>query len=290
MLHRRPNWAAPLNNSALSREEMDDIKARHGELYESYRARPAVSSTRTTNARFPRCLAKNGWPSGSRNTKGRASRSGMATSASASRTTKPMRNCPNSSRTDPLPRQDSGCGGEAHPQGSRVRSLQRVPMEINYFEAYNRDNVHLVDLLETPIVRVTPTGVQTTEAHLEFDVIAYATGWDAITGAFEAVDIRGVNGLSLREAWADGPVTQHGTPSGRLPQHIDAGSPAKRLGLRQLPAWHRVRRRMGHGTAPLHAGARLHPCGGRPERAGGVGQAREGAVRQGPDPQSPELV
>jgi cation diffusion facilitator CzcD-associated flavoprotein CzcO len=60
--------------------------------------------------------------------------------------------------------------------------VQRVPMETRYYEAYNRDNVHLVDLQETPIERITRRGIQTTDAEIELDIIVYATGFDAVTG------------------------------------------------------------------------------------------------------------
>ena len=88
--------------------------------------------------------------------------------------------------------------------------VQRVPMETGYYEAYNQDNVHLVDLRETPIERVTPKGIETTEREYEFDVIVYATGFDAVTGAYDRIDIRGVGGQALKELWAQGPVTYLG--------------------------------------------------------------------------------
>ena len=96
--------------------------------------------------------------------------------------------------------------------------IQRVPLETNYFEAYNRDNVLFVDGSETPIQRITETGVQTSGEHYEFDVIVYATGFDAFTGAFDRIDIRGVDGQSLRDKWSEGPVTYlgllvHGFPN-----------------------------------------------------------------------------
>ena len=73
-------------------------------------------------------------------------------------------------------------------------ALQRLPLETNYFEAYNRDNVELVSLQDTPIVRVTADGIETTAGHHDLDVIVYATGFGAITGAFDRIDIRGRRG------------------------------------------------------------------------------------------------
>src|ERR1700746_3565100 len=75
--------------------------------------------------------------------------------------------------------------------------VQRLPLETNYFEAYNRDNVHLVDLQETPIERITEKGLKTTEREYDFDIIVYATGFDAITGAYDRIEIRGIGGERL---------------------------------------------------------------------------------------------
>src|SRR5438093_4963366 len=69
---------------------------------------------------------------------------------------------------------------------------RRVPLESGYYEVYNQDNVHLVDLNETPIECITPTGINTSDKQYDFDMIIFATGFDAITGAFDRVDIRGI--------------------------------------------------------------------------------------------------
>jgi len=84
---------------------------------------------------------------------------------------------------------------------------RRVPLESGYYEVYNQPNVKLVDINETPIARITPTGIKTSDAEYEFDIIIYATGFDAITGAFDRIDICGVDGASLKEKWQDGPQT-----------------------------------------------------------------------------------
>jgi len=87
---------------------------------------------------------------------------------------------------------------------------RRVPLESGYFEAFNRDNVTLVDLNETPIERITPTGIRTRDRDHAFDILVYATGFDGVTGAFDRIDFRGPGGLALRDAWADGPHTYLG--------------------------------------------------------------------------------
>jgi cation diffusion facilitator CzcD-associated flavoprotein CzcO len=87
---------------------------------------------------------------------------------------------------------------------------RRVPLESGYYEVYNQANVRLVDIRETPIERITPAGVKTSDAEYEADMIIYATGFDAITGAFDRIDVRGVGGRRLRDKWADGPRTYLG--------------------------------------------------------------------------------
>ena len=89
-----------------------------------------------------------------------------------------------------------------HPFGTK-----RVPLENGYYEVYNRSNVRLVDLRDTPIERITPAGIQTSSEEHGLDVIIYATGFDAGTGALSRIDIRGEGGLSLAEKWRDGPKT-----------------------------------------------------------------------------------
>ena len=87
---------------------------------------------------------------------------------------------------------------------------KRLILDTNYFETYNRDNVRLVNLRKTPILEITPHGIQTADAHYELDVIVFAVGFDAMTGALSAVDFRGKDGDSLASKWADGPHTYLG--------------------------------------------------------------------------------
>lgn len=87
---------------------------------------------------------------------------------------------------------------------------RRVPMETSYYEAYNRPNVRLIDLSKTPIERITDHGLGTTKEDFKFDMIIYATGFDAVTGAFDAIDFEGVGGEKLLNKWAEGPKTYLG--------------------------------------------------------------------------------
>jgi cyclohexanone monooxygenase len=79
---------------------------------------------------------------------------------------------------------------------------KRPPLDHGFYEAFNRDNVHLVDIKDRePIVEITETGVRTSKQLYEFDIIVLATGFAAYTGALEAMDIHGVSGATLKDKW-----------------------------------------------------------------------------------------
>jgi cation diffusion facilitator CzcD-associated flavoprotein CzcO len=101
---------------------------------------------------------------------------------------------------------------------------KRLPCESGYYEVYNRDNVLLVDVRKAPIERITPTGVKTSDAEYEFDVIIYATGFDAVTGSLNKLDIRGIGGQSLKEKFAGGPRTYMGITSAGFPNLFTVNS------------------------------------------------------------------
>ncbi|KAK1812471.1 hypothetical protein LTR12_013165 [Friedmanniomyces endolithicus] len=107
---------------------------------------------------------------------------------------------------------------------------RRVPMETFYYEAYNRPNVRLVDLLETPIERVTADGITTSQEEFEFDMLIYATGFDAVTGAFDAIDFRGTDNHSLRDEWKDGPRTYLGLTVEHFPNMFMSMGPHQAYG------------------------------------------------------------
>lgn len=94
---------------------------------------------------------------------------------------------------------------------------KRTCVDIGYFDTYNRDNVALVDLRTQPIERVTATGIQLTGRHIDAEVIVFAIGFDAITGALADIDIRGVGGRELHDAWAYGPRTLLGLQTAGFP-------------------------------------------------------------------------
>ncbi|MGD0289158.1 MAG: NAD(P)/FAD-dependent oxidoreductase [Candidatus Binataceae bacterium] len=108
-----------------------------------------------------------------------------------------------------------------HPFGAK-----RIPLESGYYEQFNRPNVKLVDLKETPIERFTPKGIKTSGTEYEFDIIIFATGFDAVTGALTRIDIRGEGGQSLKEKWAAGPRTCLGIQTAGFPNFFIANSAA----------------------------------------------------------------
>ncbi|MBT4485913.1 MAG: NAD(P)/FAD-dependent oxidoreductase [Rhodospirillaceae bacterium] len=87
---------------------------------------------------------------------------------------------------------------------------RRVPLETGYYEVYNQDNVDLVDIKDMPIDRITATGLECGGKAYEFDMIIYATGFDAVTGGFDKIDIRGLGGRRLKDKWVGGPRTYLG--------------------------------------------------------------------------------
>ena len=99
-----------------------------------------------------------------------------------------------------------------HPIGTR-----RICVDINYYETYNQDHVRLVNLRETPLVEITPKGIALDKEHIELDTLVIATGFDAMTGALRNMNIQGVGGFALEDAWHAGPRTYLGLMSVGFP-------------------------------------------------------------------------
>ncbi len=94
---------------------------------------------------------------------------------------------------------------------------KRLCVDSDYYEIYNRDNVRLVDLTESPISRIDGGVVVTESERYEVDALVLATGFDAMTGAVMNIDIRGQGGQSLQEKWAAGPKAYLGLASAGFP-------------------------------------------------------------------------
>ena len=220
VFQRRANWAAPLNNGPISEADMEEIRQRYDEIFEVCARSPGgfehepdrrgfyEVSPEQRKELWDRLYDEPGFGIWLQNfmeifvdEKANAEFSGYIADRIRARVDDPA-------LAEILIPKDHGFG------------IQRVPLETGYYETYNRDNVELVDAAATPIVRVTPTGIETTDETREFDVIVYATGFDAFTGAFDQIDIQGVDGARLRDKWAEGPVTFLGATVGGFPNFL----------------------------------------------------------------------
>lgn len=112
---------------------------------------------------------------------------------------------------------------------------KRQPCETGYYETFNRDNVTLVDVRETPIRRVTPHGIATSEGEHELDCLIYATGFDAFTGGLFRMNIRGRRGLRLEDHWQAGPRTYLGLATHNFPNMFVITGPLSPSVLFNMP-------------------------------------------------------
>ena len=234
VFQRRPNWSSPLNNSAISDEEMAAIRDRYDEIFENcatsnggFEHRPIWGFWERTpeerRAIWDQLYAQPGFAILAANfaeifLDEEANREMSEYIAERIR-----QRVHDPAVAEKLIPTDHGFG------------LQRLPLETNYFEAYNRDNVELVDLSEAPIERITPSGIQTADRHHDLDVIVYATGFDAITGAYDRIDIRGVEGRSLREKWKDVTSTYVGLLTSGFPNLLMIAGPQSVSGSTNFP-------------------------------------------------------
>ncbi|MFP6682187.1 MAG: NAD(P)/FAD-dependent oxidoreductase [Gammaproteobacteria bacterium] len=112
---------------------------------------------------------------------------------------------------------------------------KRQPMESGYYEVYDQPNVHLVDLKTTPIERFTKTGIETTSKRYDFDIVIFATGFDAVTGALNRIDILGEDGASLKDKWDECPAAYLGIISTGFPNMFIAGGPHNTTSFCNIP-------------------------------------------------------
>ena len=210
VFQRTPNWVFPLNNSRITPEEMRDIRARYPEILARCRETPSCyvhgPDPRKTlevtqeerEALWEKLYRTPGFGQWQANFSDMLTDREANALASEFAARKIRERVKDPVLAEKLIPKDHGFG------------TRRIPLESGYYEVYNQPNVELVDVNETPIERITPRGIKTSDREREFDVIIYATGFDSITGAFERIDIRGVDGVRLKEVWKDGPQTYLG--------------------------------------------------------------------------------
>lgn len=109
--------------------------------------------------------------------------------------------------------------------------LSRRPIiDTHYYETYNRENVTLVDVRESPIDKITANGVRTKDSEYIVDVLVFATGYDAVTGPYFNIDLRGRNGVRLTDQWAEEPKTYLGLQAVGFPNLFMITGPGSTLG------------------------------------------------------------
>ncbi|KAJ8496096.1 hypothetical protein ONZ45_g12594 [Pleurotus djamor] len=102
---------------------------------------------------------------------------------------------------------------QPHPFG-----VKRVALEQTFYDVFAQDNVSLVDIKDTPITEITPTGISTSNGeHQDFDIIVLATGFDGVTGGITQIDIKGTNGQTIQEKWTGGVETNLGLTANGFP-------------------------------------------------------------------------
>ncbi|KAI1618520.1 hypothetical protein EDD37DRAFT_574910 [Exophiala viscosa] len=218
VFQRTPNWSAPLHNAKISPEEMDQIRKRYPEIFKQCMESPAcfLHGAETRNsfdvseeerlAFWEDLYSRPGFAKWVSNFRDIAFDREANAACSEFFANKIRQRVKDPETAEKLIPKDHGWG------------TRRIPMESGYFEAYNQDNVKLIDLKRTPIERITTKGVKTSEEEFELDILIYATGFDAVTGSFSPVDFQGVNKKKLSEVWSEGPRTQlglfvHGFPN-----------------------------------------------------------------------------
>ena len=207
VFQRTPNWSAPLHNSKIDKKTMEGIKTRYDEIFARcqetagcfiHTADPRSTfdvSDEEREAFFEELYASPGfgiWQGNFRDILTDRKANALISDFIARKIRERVKDPAIAEKLIP----------KNHGFGTR-----RVPLESGYFEVYNQPNVKLVDISETPIERVTAKGIKTSDAEYEFDMIIYATGFDALTGAFDHIDFRGRGGRRLKDDWKGGPKT-----------------------------------------------------------------------------------
>ncbi len=225
VFQRRPNWCAPLHNSAIDDETQARIKASYDEIFARCKETPGGFihgpdrrdfedvSEEERLAFWEELYNSPGFGVWIGNFRDVLVKEGPNSEYSKFIASKIRERVNDPAIAEKLIPKDHGFG------------TRRVPLETRYYEAYNRDNVSLVDINDTPIRYITPKGIMTSSQEYELDVIVYATGFDAITGAFDRIEFTGVGGEKLRDKWIDGPVTYLGLQTTGFPNLIILAGP-----------------------------------------------------------------
>ena len=230
VFQRTPNWCAPLHNAKISREEMAEIRKGYADIFKRcqqtfacflHTADPRGTFDVTDEEREAFWEKLYGEP-GFGIWQGNFSDILMDRKANALLSDFVARKIRQRVKD---PKTAEKLIPKNHGFGTR-----RVPLETKYYEVYNQPNVTLVDLHKTPIERITARGVQTSAQEHAFDIVIYATGFDALTGAFDRIDIQGAGGLKLKDKWTGGAKTYLGVQVEGFPNMFMVMGPHTALG------------------------------------------------------------
>ena len=230
VFQRSPNWCAPLHNDKITKEEMQDIRARHPEILARCRETPGCyihsvdprNILETSPAErlefWEQLYASPGfgiWQGNFNDMLNNREANALASEFIANKIRQRVKDPAIAEKLIP----------KNHGFGTR-----RVPLETNYYETFNQENVELIDVNDTPIQSITENGIQTNLCEYNFDIIIYATGFDAITGSFDRIDIQGTKEKKLKDAWEDGPQTYLGVFVQDFPNMLMSMGPHAGLG------------------------------------------------------------
>ena len=225
VFQRTPNWCTPLHNRKITEEEQKKIKAGYPAMFELLRRTPGCYIHNTDprgtfevteeerEAFWEKLYSEPGfaiWMANFRDVLTDPKANALFSDFIARKSRQRLKDPEVAEMLIP----------KCHGFGTR-----RVPQETRYFEAYNLPHVRLVDTRKTSIERITETGIKTSDAEYEFDMIIYATGFDAITGAFDRIEFRGTGGRRLKDHWAEGPKTFLGLMSAGFPNMLTIVGP-----------------------------------------------------------------
>ena len=225
VFQRTPNWCTPLHNRKITEEEQKKIKAGYPAMFELLRRTPGCYIHNTDprgtfevteeerEAFWEKLYSEPGfaiWMANFRDVLTDPKANALFSDFIARKIRQRVKD----------PKVAEMLIPKCHGFGTR-----RVPQETHYFEAYNLPHVRLVDTRKTSIERITETGIKTSDAEYEFDMIIYATGFDAITGAFDRIEFRGTGGRRLKDHWAEGPKTFLGLMSAGFPNMLTIVGP-----------------------------------------------------------------
>ena len=225
VFQRTPNWCAPLNNRPISAPEQASIKASYdrifrlcnetanGFMHDADPRKALEASAEEREAFWEKLYSEPGfgiWLANYSDILVDQTANDLISAFMARKIRERVRDPVTAAKLIP---------------GNHGFGTRRVPMETNYYEAYNQANVDLVDLSETPIECATPNGLITAAGEVELDLLILATGFDAVRGALDRIDIVGVNGVRLKDRWDDGPVTYLGLAVSGFPNLLTLVGP-----------------------------------------------------------------